>query len=200
MLELYRNIKEFRKNANMSQDELAKKTGYSDRSSIAKIESGQVDLPQSKIMLFANALGVTASELMGNTGIIVEPRKIPVLGRVAAGIPLEMIEEVIDEEEIPGNMVGEYFGLRIKGDSMEPKISEGDTVIVRKQDDVDDGDIAIVTINGEDATCKRVFKYAETLVLMSNNPKYPPQKIPKELVESLPVRILGKVVELRAKF
>jgi repressor LexA len=119
---------------------------------------------------------------------------------VAAGIPLEMIEEVIDEEEIPGNMVGEYFGLRIKGDSMEPKISEGDTVIVRKQDDVDDGDIAIVTINGEDATCKRVFKYAETLVLMSNNPKYPPQKIPKELVENLPVRILGKVVELRAKF
>lgn len=128
------------------------------------------------------------------------PRRIPVLGRVAAGIPIEMIEDIVDEEEIPGDMVGEYFGLRIKGDSMEPKISEGDTVIVRQQPDVENTEIAIVTINGQEATCKRVYKYAETLVLRSDNPKYGEYSFTKEEVEKLPVRILGKVVELRAKF
>ena len=66
MLELYRNIKRFRKELKMSQEDLAKKTGYTDRSSIAKIEKGMVDLPQSKIFLFAEALNVTPGELMGN--------------------------------------------------------------------------------------------------------------------------------------
>ena len=66
MLELYKNIKEYRKNLGMSQAELAKKTGYNDRSSIAKIERGDVDLPQSKIMLFAKALNVSPGKLMGN--------------------------------------------------------------------------------------------------------------------------------------
>lgn len=200
MIELYRNIRDFRKAAKMSQDELAKKTGYTDRSSIAKIESGQVDLPQSKIALFASALGVTASELMGNTGIIVEPRKIPVLGRVAAGVPIEMIEDIVDEVEIPGKWEGEHFGLVIHGDSMEPKISDGDIVIVKKQDYIDNGQIGIITVNGEDATCKHIFKYADTLVLRSNNPKYEEMVYTKEQVEALPVRILGRVVELRAKF
>lgn len=66
MLELYGNIKRFRKELKMSQEDLAKKTGYTDRSSIAKIEKGMVDLPQSKILLFAEALNVTPGELMGN--------------------------------------------------------------------------------------------------------------------------------------
>lgn len=78
MLELYQNIKRFRLDQNMTQDELARKTGYTDRSSIAKIERGDVDLPQSKIFLFARALGVTPGELMGNSGITSEtaPRQI----------------------------------------------------------------------------------------------------------------------------
>lgn len=69
MLELYKNIRNIRLEKKMTQDELAKLTGYTDRSSIAKIERGDVDLPQSKIMLFASALGVDAGTLMGNTGI-----------------------------------------------------------------------------------------------------------------------------------
>lgn len=69
MLELYENIKKYRKMCNMSQEKLAQLTGYSDRSSIAKIEKGEVDIPQSKIMLFAKALNVDASTLMGNDGI-----------------------------------------------------------------------------------------------------------------------------------
>ena len=72
MLELYENIRRLRKEKKMSQEKLAELTGYSDRSSIAKIEKGEVDIPQSKIMLFAQALGVSAGELMGNDGIEVE--------------------------------------------------------------------------------------------------------------------------------
>ena len=89
--------------------------------------------------------------------------KIPVLGRVPAGVPIEAVEDIIDYEEIPVEMAkdGEFFGLQIKGDSMEPRICEGDVVIVRKQDDAESGDLVIAMINGDEATCKRLMKYSD---------------------------------------
>lgn len=127
---------------------------------------------------------------------------IPVLGRVAAGIPIEAIEDVIDTEEISEDIAktGEFFGLRIDGDSMEPKFSKGDVVIVRKQDDAESGDIVIATVNGSDATCKRLKKYQDGIALISTNSSYDPMIFNNEEIESKPVRIIGKVVELRAKF
>lgn len=99
-------------------------------------------------------------------------RKIPVLGSVIAGIPIEAIEDIIDWEEIPEEMSkrGECFALMIKGDSMTPSIQEGDVVIVRKQSDVDSGDIAIVLVNGFEATCKQVMKSSDGITLISFNP------------------------------
>ena len=94
---------------------------------------------------------------------------------------------------------GEYFALRICGDSMEPKMESGDTVIVRRQEDCESDDIAIVMIGGEDATCKRVKKLDSGIMLISSNPKYDPMVFSSEDVNELPVTILGKVVELRAK-
>jgi repressor LexA len=87
---------------------------------------------------------------------------IPVYARVAAGIPLEAVEDIIDREEIPERweQAGTYFGVRVKGDSMAPRIENGDVVIVRKQSDADDGDIVIALVNGNDAVCKRLRKYA----------------------------------------
>jgi repressor LexA len=87
---------------------------------------------------------------------------IPVYARVAAGIPLEAVEDIIDREEIPEpwEQAGTYFGVRVKGDSMAPRIENGDVVIVRKQEDADDGDIVIALVNGNDAVCKRLRKYA----------------------------------------
>jgi len=193
-------IKEKRKELNLSQEDLAKKAGYKDKTAISKFEHKGNDITMKQVKRVASALGVSASYLMGWEEEKVPPRKIPVLGRVAAGIPINMVEEVIDEEEIPGDMIGEYFGLKIKGDSMEPRIAEGDVVIVRQQPDVESGDIAIVTINGDDATCKRVMKYAEGIMLMSNNPKYDPKQFTRAEMERLNIRIIGKVVELRAKF
>ncbi len=205
MLELYKNIKRLREEKGLSQDALAKLTGYSDRSSITKIEKGQVDLQQSKIELFAKALGTTSRDLVGDMDSSLPVKKgiaINVLGRVAAGIPIEAIENIIDTEEISEEMAktGDFFGLQIHGDSMEPKISEGDIVIVRKQEDAENGQIIIATVNGTDATCKRLRKYRDGIELISNNPSYSPMFFSNEEIESKPVKIIGRVVELRSKF
>lgn len=127
---------------------------------------------------------------------------IKVLGRVAAGIPIEAVEDVIDIEEISAELAntGEFFGLQIHGNSMEPKFSEGDVVIVRKQEDAESGDIVIATVNGTDATCKRLHKYRDGIELISTNPSYEPMFFSAEEIETKPVRIIGRVVELRAKF
>lgn len=105
-------------------------------------------------------------------------------------------------EEISLEMArtGEFFGLQIKGDSMEPKISDGDVVIVRQQNDAESGDIVIATINGDEATCKRIRKYRDGIELVSSNPCYEPMFFSNEEIENKPVRIIGRVVELRAKF
>lgn len=132
-----------------------------------------------------------------NQGVIIN-----VLGRVAAGIPIDAVTDIIDTEEISLEMArtGEFFGLQIKGDSMEPKISDGDVVIVRQQNDAESGDIVIATINGDEATCKRIRKYRDGIELVSNNPCYEPMFFSNEEIENKPVRIIGRVVELRAKF
>lgn len=300
MLTLYKNIKARRLDLKMSQDRLAELTGYRDRSSIAKIEKGDVDLAESKIREFAKALKTTPQELMGwddiGTNIFTNDNisspedsmespktkkrasknlnkilnaigmspvelskdsgvsksalnhylkgdlvpsqenaekmaavlkvnplwlmgiqknmisdqpvvsdgavQIKVLGRVAAGIPIEAVTEYIDTEEIPAKMAqsGDYFGLQIHGDSMEPRMREGDVVIVRQQDDAENGDIVIAMVNGSDATCKRLTKYAGGIGLISLNPNYDPMMFTDQEIVDKPVRIIGKVVELRAKF
>lgn len=205
MIKLYQNIKQLREQNGLSQDALAKLTGYTDRSSIAKIEKGQVDLQQSKIELFANALGTTSRDLMGWDETTEHTKKgvvINVLGRVAAGLPIEAIEDIIDTEEITEELArtGTFFGLQIHGDSMEPRMCEGDVVIVRQQDDAESGDIVIAMVNGDDATCKRLRKYRDGIELISNNPSYEPMFFSNEDIVNKPVKIIGKVVELRGKF
>ena len=127
---------------------------------------------------------------------------IPVLGDVAAGVPIEAIEDIIDYEEISKDMAhtGDFFGLRIKGDSMSPRISEGDVVIVRQQNDAESGDIVIVLVDGESATCKRLIKYKDGISLISFNPMYEPMNFTKEDIIEKPVTIIGKVVENRQKY
>lgn len=128
--------------------------------------------------------------------------RIPVLGRVVAGIPVEAIEEIIDWEEIPQKLAstGKFFALRVCGHSMEPRILEGDVVIVRQQEDVESGDIAIVLVNGDEATVKRVKKQEDGITLIATNTSvYEPHFYSNQEIRDLPVRILGKVVELRGK-
>lgn len=131
--------------------------------------------------------------------------KIGVFGDVAAGIPIDRIEnfdpedpdswEEIDRWTAKG---GTYFALRIKGDSMEPRIRDGDRVIVRMQETIESGQTAVVAINGDTATCKKItYDEQGGMFLLSNNPNYPPRYFTADQIQKLPVRILGRVVEIR---
>jgi len=215
-------IKKRREELNISQEELGLKLGYKSRSSINKIELDGRSLPQSKIKAIAEALETTPSYIMGweeerlkhwdditdlpalRSEILRLQRgmQIPVLGEVAAGTPIFAEENYIGYEEISEEIAstGKYFGLKIKGDSMSPRISEGDTVIVRQQDDAESGDIVIVLVNGDSATCKKLMKYQDGISLISLNPTHEPMVFTnKEIIET-PINIIGKVVENRQKY
>lgn len=167
-------------------------------------KSGRIKSYTKYLPQIAEFFDVSVDYLLGNdtkkkrkVGV-----KIPVYGNVAAGVPIEAWEDILDYEEIDEDMAsrGEYFALRIKGDSMEPKISDGDVVVVLCQSDVDNGQVAIVLIDGHEATCKKIKKTPEGVYLISTNPKYDPMFYSNKEIKELPVRILGRVVELRAKF
>lgn len=127
---------------------------------------------------------------------------IPVFGIVRAGYPIYAEENIIDYEEISKEMAreGEFYALKIKGDSMTPRFVEGDIVIVKKCETVDNGEIAIVMVGKDEATIKKFYKTAVGVQLVATNPNYPAMTFTPEEVDSLPVTISGKVVELRAKF
>lgn len=199
-------LKMLRAANHVSQSALGKDLFVSQQA-VAKWELGTASPNPEMISKIAKYFDVSTDYLLGRTNEKKErPREkgvqIPVLGLVQAGIPVEAIEDVIDYEEIPENMArsGEYFALQIRGDSMEPKFSEGDVVIVRKQPDVNSGDIAVVLVNGDEATIKKIKKRPEGVMLIPNNPAFEPMFYSNQEIQDLPVIILGKVVELRAKF
>lgn len=193
---------------NLKQADLVDMTGIS-KGALSSYISGRYIPKQNNIYLISKALDVSESWLMGND-VPMERRRtnsshgvtIKVLGRVAAGIPIEAVTDIIDTEEITEELArtGEFFGLQIHGDSMEPRMIEGDVVIVRQQNDAESGDIVIAMVNGDEATCKKLVKHEEGLSLVSFNSKYEPMYFSKIEVQRKPVRIIGKVVELRGKF
>lgn len=156
-----------------------------------------------RIEIMANYFGIEMSDLIEDKSTS-QPKahRIPVYGKVAAGIPLEMVEDIIDYEEIPAKWgdPSDFFCLQIKGSSMRPKIDDGDVVVVKKQEDAETGNIVIASINGEEATCKKLRKTENGIFLMPTNNDYEPMFYSNEDIKSLPVHILGRVVELRAKF
>lgn len=205
IMNIGKNIKTRRATLGLTLEEVAKIVGVS-RQTIQRYESGVIaSIPSDRIEKLAQALSTTPAFIMfGNK--VAPPHKagvrIPVLGRVAAGIPIEAIEDVEDWEEIPESMAknGEYFALKIKGKSMEPRIIEGDVVIVKKQSYINSGDVAIVLVNGDDATIKQVTKSETGITLIGWNPLvFPPQVYSNDQIKNLPIQILGKVVEIRGK-
>lgn len=182
MLEAYKRIRELRISAGLSQDELAKKTGYNDRSSIAKIEAGKVDLTQSKLVAFADALNTTPGYLMGwepdskppiPAGFQPLPKRdrIPRVGQIACGTPILAEENVEAYDEVPSAWHAD-FTLLCQGDSMEPKIKDSDIVAIHSQPMVENGEVAAVLIDGE-ATLKRVFLFDDHIELRAENPTFP---------------------------
>lgn len=211
-------IKNYRKTHDMSMGDFAKLCNIS-KSYVSVLEKGYHSTtgkpaePKLQIVKqVAEATGVDFGWLFSQLNEwanvsedfeVAESMKIKVFGKVAAGTPMEMIEDIYDEEEIPVDWTRggkEYFGLVIHGDSMLPRMKEGDIIIVRKQPDAESGETVVATVNGYEATCKVLRKSPTGLELLPTNPAHDPQYYSNEEVESLPVRILGKVVELRAKY
>lgn len=194
-------LKEIRKEKGITQTELAKKLGVAS-GTVGNWESGKREPDFETVSRLARFFGVSVDWLLGRARSKREILRVPVYGKVAAGIPIEAITDIEDYEEIDvSNAPGEEFiALMIRGDSMEPRMKNGDVVIVRLQDDCETGDVAIAMVNGADATCKRVKKSPEGIYLISTNPAYDPMFFSNKQIAELPVRILGKVVELRAKF
>ena len=197
-----RNISNLLLKRGKSQKDLCDNLGFSPASVSSWVNGTRIP-KEGNIILMAAYLGCSVDD------IALDPKEahrkrsfsIPVYARVGAGPPLEASEEIIDREEISERMasLGSFYGLRIDGDSMEPRIVRGDIVIVRKQDTADDGDIVIAIVNQNDAVCKRLKKYKGGIALVSNNPMYEPMYFTITDTQDIPVRIIGKVVELRGK-
>ncbi|MGP1512719.1 MAG: LexA family protein [Gemella haemolysans] len=200
-----KNLKYYLKIRNKTQLDLAKAIGVSN-TTINNYVKGYNTPRMDKLDKICNYLRIERSDLL-NTSTSEEKKttsalKIPVLGNVAAGIPISAVEDILDYEEVPISWQnqGEFFALRIKGDSMQPRMENGDVVIVKQQSDANSGDTVIALVNGDDATCKRLEKTDNGIMLVSTNPKYPPMFFTKEDIVTKPVVILGKVVEFRGKF
>ena len=170
-------FKNLRKDNNLTQAELAKKLGVAP-STVGMYERGQREPDFETLEKIANCFSVNMNTLLGkekdlsvSAGI-----KIPVLGKVAAGIPITAVENILDYEEISPEMAssGDYVALKIQGSSMEPRMYEGDVVIVRVQSSVEHGEVAVVMVDGSEATVKKVQFQSSGILLQPFNPSYEP--------------------------
>lgn len=193
--------------------ELSEKTGI-DKSKISSYMSGRYKAKQDGVYLLAQALDVDEIWLMGydvpmerkkdesNVFPITDmPKKVPVVGRISAGLPILATENIEGYEFAPSSQIKKgytYFYLIVKGDSMNLKFHNGDLVLVQKQDILENDEIGVIAINGDDATVKK-FKKENGLVLlepMSTNPEYTVQIYDPKKIS---VRIIGKVVSYQGK-
>ena len=201
-------IKARRKELGITLEEIGNYVGVS-KATVQRWETGGIsNMRRDRIKKLSEILQVGTEVLLQSDGKDIQPdekeygfARIPVLGMVAAGVPITAQEDIIGWEEVPQDWVQNdtLFALKLKGDSMEPRMAAGDIVIVRRQSDVENGEIAIVMVDGE-ATCKKVVKHSDALVLVSNNAKYAPMFFTIREMEEKNVTVLGKVIELRAKF
>lgn len=198
-------LKDLRLQNELTQGELGKKLGLAP-STIGMYERAEREPDFEKLERIAGFFGVNINYLLGKESVVsnnsIVGVKIPVLGKVAAGIPITAVENILDYEEISSEMAasGDYVALKIQGSSMEPRMYDGDVVIVRVQSTVEHGEVAVVMIDGSEATVKKVQFQSSGILLQPFNPAFEPIFYSREEVEKIPVRIFGKVVECRQKY
>lgn len=204
-MELQDKIRQLRLEKGMTLEEVGKKVGVG-KSTVRKWESGDIkNMRRDKIALLARALDVSPAYLMGWSEnkhsqpvpppniVSIKRYKIPILGHIAAGVPI-MAEQEFDTYADVGEDLRADFGLIVDGDSMEPTIKAGDLVFIRKQEDVEDGEIAAVIID-DAATLKHVYHIPGGVQLVSENPKYSPQIYTSDNSDYL--AILGKAISFK---
>ena len=197
-----KNLRKYMSLNNKTQVDLINDLGFN-KSAVSTWCNGTRLPRMDKVDALAKYFGIRRSDLIEDKSESkIKPTTIPVLGSVPAGVPIEAIQDIIDYKEIDAATAakGEYFALQVKGSSMEPRICEGDIVIVRKQDDGESGEIAIVMVNGDNATIKRLLKYEDGIRLMPTNPAYEPLYFTNDEILEKPVKVIGKVIENRQKY
>jgi SOS-response transcriptional repressors (RecA-mediated autopeptidases) len=197
-------LREIRESSGVNQKEFAELFGVN-HTTYNRYESGDIKkMPANLIESISLKFDINPVWLMGFADVdkymIHEKakqnvRRLPVLGKIAAGIPILAQEDLIDYEYVPESVYAD-FCLKVQGDSMiGARILDGDLVYIRQQPDVETGEIAAVLINGEEATLKRVYKLNGTIVLRSENPNYPEQIYSKKDN----VTILGKAIMFKSE-
>lgn len=199
-------IKNRRKELGLTLLDIANACGVSE-ATVSRWESGDiVNMKRSRIAQLAKVLNVSPSllihddyDVLINYNSTTKPQ-VPVLGIVPCGEPIEAIEDIIEWIEVVPSQATGHFGLIAKGDSMAPYILDGDILIVKHSHVVASGKIAIVKVNGDDATCKRLIINDAGITLMPYNPTFQPMIFSPQDVEDKPVIIIGEVVEIRRRF
>lgn len=194
-------IKELRKRRTMTQREVASLLNIT-ASAYSNYEQG-TRLPDILMLKkLAAIFGVSLDVITGDKPLNESKGiKIPVLGVIPAGTPIEAVEDILDYEDISEDMArrGNYFALKVRGDSMLPTVKDGDVVIVRQQEDAESGQICVVMINGYDATLKEIKKEPNGIWILPHNPNsdFKPSFYSKEEIIKKPIRIIGVAVEIR---
>ena len=207
---IYERIRTLRTAQGMSQEALAKKVGYEGRSAISKVEKGDRDVSQTMLFKYAEALGVTPAYLLNGeeapaereapNAVFLDQKNvymIPLYETVSAGLGAYAVNQAVDYIPlyIPSRSEAEEtFCITVTGDSMYPKIEEGDVIQVHKQESVDSGTIAVVLLDGEEGLVKRIEYGKDRLELHSINPMYPPMRF--EGPEMQRIRIVGAVKKI----
>ena len=204
-------LKELRKERNLTQLQLANAFELGE-STISFYESGKRTPDYDILKNICDFFDVTTDYILGFTSKRVslnledevldanDSVKIPVLGVVTAGLPICAEENILGYEYVDKNEAknGDYFYLKVKGDSMiNARIMDGDLVFIKKQQEVFNGEIAVVLINKSEATLKRVLKTKDTIILQPENPKYIPMVFNKNDIENERIQILGKVIHVK---
>lgn len=199
-------LKELRKSRNLTQAELAKILGIA-QPTLSGWENDKFQIDDDIKTKIADYFGVTVDYLLGREDItklsnylgpVIETKKIPIIGTVKCGPNGLAFEDIDGYVYVDDDLTGEIFALRCKGDSMKfEAIDDGDIAIVRRQDDVECGELAVVIVNGDEGTLKRIRKFDGGIILEAANPDYPPRIFTGEDLNK--IKIVGKVLETRRK-
>ena len=196
------NLKKQAAIAGENQPDIAEVLGVT-KSAVNAYFTGNKMPRMDRIKKLADHFGCNVSDLVDDKSIEdqVTAVAIPVLGTVPAGVPIEAIQDILGYEEIPKIMAdtGEFFCLRVEGNSMYPLLYSGETIVIKKQETADNGDIVVALVDNEETTVKRLKKVSDGIILEAENPEYNSLYFNEKQIQNEKVKIIGKAVESRKK-
>lgn len=188
-----KNVRQYRENLGISQIEFAKLLGVSSQS-VSTWEVGSNSPRMKMLPKIAQILGVSVIDLMTDSSSRDELTTIPIIGSVAAGVPIEESQDIDGYAEVSGDTRNTY-ALRVHGDSMYPEFHDGDTVIIKKQSSYKNGDIVVARVNGYEYTVKKYRRNNNDVLLIPVNSDFEPMVYDESVIA-----IEGRVVEARRKY